>query len=597
VSPLPFKVTETQIINALPTAFTASGDVSFANDLQFTNQTAATIKSDGPLTIESGEAHENLDLTLKPSGSGSVVVDDGSNLELYAEQKLILDADDSGDTYLAFDNTNNWVEFWVDGGNTSPAGVEILRIKDDGDVDADGTVSSTAFDFAETYPTADSSISAGDVVMIASDSGDSSYLVEKTSGADAPVLGIVSADPGFVLGGSTFRDDFCAAITSEDEQIRNAVIAKEINKLLNDLITQDSSQEFIDQVNELIANTNVEEKIEQALDEDLLSDQQIASVTDKVETCNAVAEVPVALSGRVPVKVDSTNGDIKAGDLLAASTYQSGKAMKATAKGWVIGRALQDADSDTDTVMVFVNLSYYTGDMIAESVNDIFAQTDNIDVPTTLEEALTISADENGRTEIALFGNFNVTGEVVSTTMTALSEIRAGFIKIDAEDNSITTTDGSDLKLQTNAIAGNVDFFNGELIVTSDGGLIAQGDIEANKVTAKQFAVLGEQTIAEQNVVETEEANSETNESEEESTTTEPALSTVGEGVIEAASKSVTIYNVNTAENSKIFVTATTSTGGSSLIVTNKSQGEFTVEIEEVTADDVKFDYWIVAVE
>ena len=31
-------------------------------------QTAATIKSDGPLTIESGETFENLDLTLKPSG-------------------------------------------------------------------------------------------------------------------------------------------------------------------------------------------------------------------------------------------------------------------------------------------------------------------------------------------------------------------------------------------------------------------------------------------------------------------------------------------------------------------------------------------------
>src|SRR5690606_35923874 len=80
------KVSQSQIESAVPHSFTAAGDVSIANDLVFTNQTAAKIISDGPLTIQSGEAFENLDLVLKPSGSGSVIIDDGNNLELYSAQ-------------------------------------------------------------------------------------------------------------------------------------------------------------------------------------------------------------------------------------------------------------------------------------------------------------------------------------------------------------------------------------------------------------------------------------------------------------------------------------------------------------------------------
>jgi len=59
---------------ALPTSFTASGDVSMAYDLIMSNQTASNIKSLGPLTIEAGESFESNDLTLKTYNQGSVVV-------------------------------------------------------------------------------------------------------------------------------------------------------------------------------------------------------------------------------------------------------------------------------------------------------------------------------------------------------------------------------------------------------------------------------------------------------------------------------------------------------------------------------------------
>jgi hypothetical protein len=47
--------------------------------------------------------------------------------------------------------------------------------------ESDGTISTTAFDLAETYPTDDSSLEAGDVVVV-SDSTDedrANYLVSK----------------------------------------------------------------------------------------------------------------------------------------------------------------------------------------------------------------------------------------------------------------------------------------------------------------------------------------------------------------------------------------------------------------------------------
>jgi hypothetical protein len=50
-----FRVSETTIESALPHQFTAAGDVSIANDLVFTNQTAGTIDSYGPLNIQAGE--------------------------------------------------------------------------------------------------------------------------------------------------------------------------------------------------------------------------------------------------------------------------------------------------------------------------------------------------------------------------------------------------------------------------------------------------------------------------------------------------------------------------------------------------------------
>ncbi|MEZ4180028.1 MAG: hypothetical protein R3B41_00710 [Candidatus Doudnabacteria bacterium] len=72
--------------------------------------------------------------------------------------------------------------------------------------------------------------------------------------------------------------------------------------------------------------------------------------------------VPVALKGRVNVKVTAENGAIKAGDYLTSSAEQPGFAAKATSSGQVIGRAMADFNPTQEQpygfIMVFMQVGY-----------------------------------------------------------------------------------------------------------------------------------------------------------------------------------------------------------------------------------------------
>ncbi len=72
-------------------------------------------------------------------------------------------------------------------------------------------------------------------------------------------------------------------------------------------------------------------------------------------------QYPVALSGRIPVKVSTINGPIRSGDLLTSSSIP-GVAMRATKAGAVIGQAMDAFDGEgIGKVMTFVKTVYYNG--------------------------------------------------------------------------------------------------------------------------------------------------------------------------------------------------------------------------------------------
>lgn len=70
---------------------------------------------------------------------------------------------------------------------------------------------------------------------------------------------------------------------------------------------------------------------------------------------------PVALAGRVPVKISLENGPINRGDFVTPSLTKPGYAMKALGEGMVLGQALESYISETTSsrIEVFVNVHYW----------------------------------------------------------------------------------------------------------------------------------------------------------------------------------------------------------------------------------------------
>jgi hypothetical protein len=84
----------------------------------------------------------------------------------------------------------------------------------------------------------------------------------------------------------------------------------------------------------------------------------------------AANSVPVALTGRVSVKVNGSGGAIKIGDPITPSLI-SGEGMKATEAGKILGTAMEAYTAEgSGTIMVNVNVGYYLGDELGLEQND-----------------------------------------------------------------------------------------------------------------------------------------------------------------------------------------------------------------------------------
>ena len=100
---------------------------------------------------------------------------------------------------------------------------------------------------------------------------------------------------------------------------------------------------------------------------------------------------PVAMVGRVPVKVSTENGAIRTGDYLTSSSI-AGIAMKATQPGMVIGQALQSYTADNSAVgkiVVFVRPFYYDAGVMVDANGNVFVQRDTASTTLITETAST----------------------------------------------------------------------------------------------------------------------------------------------------------------------------------------------------------------
>lgn len=89
--------------------------------------------------------------------------------------------------------------------------------------------------------------------------------------------------------------------------------------------------------------------------------------------------VPIALNGRVPVKISPISQVIKIGDPITSSS-DPGKGVKATSSGKIVGTALENWDptNPKDTILVFVNNTYYNPELILSDSGDLTLNGDPI---------------------------------------------------------------------------------------------------------------------------------------------------------------------------------------------------------------------------
>jgi hypothetical protein len=170
---------------------------------------------------------------------------------------------------------------------------------------------------------------------------------------------------------------------------------------------------------------------------------------------------PVALNGRVKVKMSQSSPALNPGDYITASDEQ-GKATKATQEGMVIGKVLEAwaPGSGEATVLTFVNLSWYNpieqgglqdteGDYLSNGDSASFASL-NVSGATTLAN-LTVTGNaviqgELVVTTVHVTNRLTVEGHIVtgnssgSTTVHAQAASCGGIATLEGNDTAGTIT-------------------------------------------------------------------------------------------------------------------------------------------------------------
>jgi WD40 repeat protein len=161
---------------------------------------------------------------------------------------------------------------------------------------------------------------------------------------------------------------------------------------------------------------------------------------------------PIALSGRVPVKVSNENGPIAVGDKITISSV-AGVGMKATTSGMIVGTALEAFNGEEGTVEVFVNASYWAPSA-SETLQGATAEFTSLNVSGEATIATLSVGTVTVTGNITVHGlltvaNIVVNGHVITAsgkpTVEAQAALNGGNVTVEGTDTvgTITITTGS----------------------------------------------------------------------------------------------------------------------------------------------------------
>jgi hypothetical protein len=232
----------------------------------------------------------------------------------------------------------------------------------------------------------------------------------------------------------------------------------------------------------------------------------LSGISDSNGSTNLVNPKPIALSGRIPTNVSTENGPISIGDYLTISSTP-GVAMKATAAGPVIGRALEDySGSGVGSIEVLAEAGYYAGPSIAQQLQQssidsltatgqVTAQDLQVNNTATVSNLLAttgniqnLTSGSSSTSALTVGGSASV-GSLVSTGLVTTQDLQvngaatvsslavSGSASIQQDLTVVGTTTTGTLAVVGNASVG------GNLTVTgalAAGSLNVAGDLTVN---------------------------------------------------------------------------------------------------------------------
>jgi len=247
----------------------------------------------------------------------------------------------------------------------------------------------------------------------------------------------------------------------------------------------------------------------------------------------------------------------------------------------VLVKAIQDQQNIIDDILAKLDATTQASQTTQSTQSlpaDILSEMKKIyDEFTEFSNALGLSTSDGG---LLVNSDMSVTGNATFSDVTVTGTLSAGLMSLDPMEDSFdiigpscynqatekidtALCDTQTLYLQK-GLAGNVDIFNGKIVISPDGNIKVEGQVEATIIKAGEIIV-------------------------------DDASDAVGSSELQANSTSVTVNSKQVSANSVIMVTPTTPTGGQSLIVSEKTAGEsFTIEVENEFGTDIKFDWLIV---
>jgi hypothetical protein len=354
----------------LPVNFTAAGDTSMNYDLAFTNQTSSSIRTNAPFTIDTGESWESNDLTLKTYNSGRVVLNAGTNgaiaLGTLGTQLNFTSGTSDNGGYLvsttadqaaitggAAYSSPNWVA------KSTSASLVYM---------SSGTVSfytDSGLTAGNTFtPTQRGTVSAG---------GNWTFGQNVTSGTTTMDIGGTGTTSAVChSGGNAATNDVlivdCTGTPAADYMEYYSI---NTDATLGDIVAPSSTYITTkdgDRVAKLEKSTGSYQKNVVGIVSDINNAGDFNSIGKNIN--DADNPQPVALNGRVKVKISSSSEAIQPGDYITTSN-EAGKGMKATQAGVMVGKALEawDPASGVQTIMIFVTNVYADPNSLLSKLN------------------------------------------------------------------------------------------------------------------------------------------------------------------------------------------------------------------------------------